>query len=177
VPALAIPLDETDPTNNEARKAANDVLHEKQEAHQNGEAGPRELDIADENVALPELALKDLPRCPDCKTGLLRPGVVWFGEMLPEKVIRSVDDWIVASDKIDIIMVIGTSAKVYPAAGYVQRARAKGARVAVINTDPNDAPGSGMMKGDWFFVGDAAQIVPALLEPVVGNVWNMSEKL
>jgi hypothetical protein len=47
----------------------------------------------------------------------------------------------------------------------------------VINTDPNDAPGSGMMKGDWFFVGDAAQIVPALLEPVVGNVWNMSEKL
>jgi len=177
VPALAIPLDESDPTTNEARKAMSDALNEKAEEHHNGISAPKELDIADENVELPELAIKDLPHCPDCKTGLLRPGVVWFGEMLPEKVIRSVDDWIVSSQKIDLIMVIGTSAKVYPAAGYVQRARAKGARVAVINTDPKDAPESGMMKGDWFFVGDAAQIVPELLKPIVGDLDDMSEKL
>ena len=159
VPALAIPTEE-DITSNEARQ--------KIEKQQNG--GPRELDISDENVELPELDYRDLPHCPECKKGLLRPGVVWFGEMLPQQVINAVDDFITESSKIDIIMVIGTSAKVYPAAGYVDRARAKGARVAVINIDPNDTPGSGMMAGDWFFVGDAAKIVPELLKPVVGDI-------
>ena len=90
--------------------------------------------------------------------------------MLPERTIRHVDEWITSADKIDLIMVIGTSARVYPAAGYVQRARAKGARVAVVNTDQNDAPEGGMMKGDWFFVGDASVTVPEMLEPVVGDL-------
>jgi NAD-dependent SIR2 family protein deacetylase len=169
VPSLAIPTTgagrEVDPTTNEARATA----------HSNGASTrSEELDIADENVHIPELTVKDLPHCPQCEKGLLRPGVVWFGEMLPEKTIRAVDEWITRADKIDLIMVIGTSARVYPAAGYVQRARGKGARVAVVNTDVNDAPEGGLMKGDWFFVGDASEIVPAMLEPVVGDV---SEKL
>jgi len=136
----------------------------------NHSANSRELDISDEAVAIPKLTPADLPHCPQCQVGLLRPGVVWFGEMLPEKVIRAVDDWITETDKIDLIMVIGTSARVYPAAGYVQRARAKGARVAVVNTDKNDAPDGGMMKGDWFFLGDASVIVPEMLQPVVGDL-------
>lgn len=105
VPALALPTDESDPTTTEA-------LHAKQE---------KELDISDINVAIPELAIRDLPHCPACTEGLLRPGVVWFGEMLPEKVIRTVDDWMLKGDEIDLILVIGTSARVYTAAGYVQR--------------------------------------------------------
>lgn len=141
----------------------------------NGSSGPKELDIADENVDLPELAIKDLPHCPACKTGLLRPGVIWFGEMLPSKVIRQVDDFIEANE-IDLIMVIGTSASVYPAAGYVDSARYKGAKVAVINTDPNDEPQSGMMKGDWFFVGDAARILPELFKPVIGDISRSGEQ-
>ena len=169
VPALAIPTEEDDPTSIEARKKASDV---KKEARQNG---TRELDIADENVELPELAIRDLPHCPDCKTGLLRPGVVWFGEMLPQQVIHAVDEWIMQSDNVDLIMVIGTSAKVYPAAGYVDRARAKGARVAVINTDQKDRPAGGMMTGDWFFCGDAETVVPELLRPVVGDVQDHEE--
>ena len=173
VPALAIPTEE-DVTSNEARQKISESLDQKAgEKQQNG--GPRELDISDENVELPELDYRDLPHCPECKKGLLRPGVVWFGEMLPQQVINAVDDWIMESKKIDIIMVIGTSAKVYPAAGYVDRARAKGARVAVINIDPNDTPGSGMMAGDWFFVGDAAKIVPELLKPVVGEIREVSD--
>jgi len=177
VPALAIPTEEDDPTSIEARKKMSDALHTKREAHQNGGVvmGTKELDIADENVELPELAIKDLPHCPDCKTGLLRPGVVWFGEMLPQQVIHTVDEWIMQSDNIDLIMVIGTSAKVYPAAGYVDRARAKGARVAVINTDQKDRPAGGMMMGDWFFCGDAATVVPELLRPVIGDVQGQEE--
>jgi NAD-dependent SIR2 family protein deacetylase len=97
--------------------------------------------------------------------------------MLPEKTIRTVDEWITRSDKIDLIMVIGTSARVYPAAGYVQRARGKGAKVAVVNTDSNDAPEGGMMTGDWFFVGDASEIVPQMLAPVVGDLTENEERL
>ncbi|KAF1922402.1 NAD-dependent deacetylase sirtuin-5 [Didymella exigua CBS 183.55] len=150
VPALAIPTDESDPTTNAALAA-------------------RELDISDANVAIPELNPDHLPRCPKCKRGLLRPGVVWFNERLPNDVLEDVDDWM-DEDDIDLIMVIGTSAKVYPAAGYVDIARRKGARVAVINMDKSDAPAGGMYSRDWLFEGDAAQIVPKLLKSVIGEV-------
>ena len=135
----------------------------------------RELDISDENIPLPELDYAHLPKCPTCKRGLLRPGVVWFGEMLPKDVLKDIDDWTSESSKIDLIMVIGTSARVYPAAGYVDLARSKGAKVAVINMDPNDIPASGMGKGDWFFEGDAAQIMPEILKSVIGDLGEMRD--
>lgn len=150
MPALAIPTDESDLTTNSALAA-------------------RELDISDENVKIPELDFNHLPKCPKCERGLLRPGVVWFGERLPSDVLEDVDNWM-DEDDIDLIMVIGTSAKVYPAAGYVDIARRKGARVAVINMDKGDAPAGGMYSRDWFFEGDAAQIVPELLKSVVGEI-------
>ncbi|ORY03843.1 DHS-like NAD/FAD-binding domain-containing protein [Clohesyomyces aquaticus] len=157
VPALEIPTDESDPTTISALEAR------------------AELDISDENVALPELRISDLPRCPLCKKGLLRPGVVWFGEMLPTGVINDIEKWMSDSAKIDLIMVIGTSARVYPAAGYVDSARAKGARVAVVNMDRNDAPARGLYNGDWFFEGDAAKIVPEILKSVIGEITEMPD--
>ncbi|KAF2001974.1 DHS-like NAD/FAD-binding domain-containing protein [Amniculicola lignicola CBS 123094] len=156
VPALEIPTDESDPTTTEAVQA-------------------RELDISDHKVPLPEIDLDHLPLCPKCMKGLLRPGVVWFGEMLPRDVMRDISDWIKAAEQIDLIMVIGTSAKVYPAAGYVDAARSKGARVAVINMDRNDEPASGLYKGDWFFEGDAAQIMPEILRSVIGEITEMPD--
>lgn len=162
VPALQIPSDESDPTSKEVRHAVSNASNAKQET--------KEVDVSDENVLLPSVRIADLPKCPECQKGLLRPGVVWFGEALPSKVINTVDDFIVDSPKIDLIMVIGTSAKVYPAAGYVDRARAKGARVAVINADRGDAPASGLTDDDWFFQGDAAEIVPNILKGVVGDI-------
>jgi len=111
----------------------------------------------------------ELPQCPKCKSNLLRPGVVWFGEQLPWAVLQNVADFIDAGD-IDLIMVIGTSAKVFPAAGYIAEARDKGARVCVVNTDRNDSPPGGWNEGDWLFLGDAAVLVPRLLEPIVGEV-------
>ena len=156
VPALAIPTDESDPTTTTALEARG--------------IQPRELDISDENVPLPEIPLAQLPKCPKCKTGLLRPGVVWFGEQLPSGVIGDIEDYMEENKKIDLIMVIGTSAKVYPAAGYVDMARAYGARVAIINMDSGDVPAGGMYKGDWFFEGDAAQILPEILKGVIGEL-------
>ncbi|KAJ4371390.1 hypothetical protein N0V83_004607 [Neocucurbitaria cava] len=156
VPALAIPTDESDPTSTSALAARG--------------IQPNELDISDEGVALPELDYSHLPKCPKCKRGLLRPGVVWFGEQLPSSVLDDIDDYLKTEHKIDLIMVIGTSARVYPAAGYVDMARMRGAKVAIINMDPNDIPAGGLYDGDWFFQGDAAQIVPEILRSVIGEI-------
>jgi NAD-dependent deacetylase sirtuin 5 len=151
VPALALPTDESDPTTTSSLEA-------------------RELDISDENIAIPELSYTHLPKCPECKKGLLRPGVVWFGEALPGDVLDDVDAFMSSPDKIDLILVIGTSAKVYPAAAYVDLARHKGARVAIVNMDANDIPAGGLYDRDWFFQGDAAQIVPEILRSVIGEL-------
>jgi NAD+-dependent protein deacetylase sirtuin 5 len=159
VPALAIPTSGEDPTTNDAL-----------------EAKRKDLDISDINVPLPRLKAKDLPQCPICQNNLLRPGVVWFGEKLPSDVLLKIDLFLDGRDEngneqdIDLIMVIGTSAKVYPAAGYIDEARARGAQVCVVNLDTNDAPHSGWRDGDWLFAGDAAVIVPELLKPVIGEV-------
>ena len=128
---------------------------------------PATIDIAPASHIDP----KDLPHCPKCKSQLLRPDVVWFGEALPVDVVEEVDAMFEDESKppIDLCLVIGTSGLVWPAAGYSLKAREKGARVAVINMNPDDArhlrTGPG---GDWLFAGDAAQIVPRLLEPLIG---------
>ena len=141
------------------------------------QAGKNELDISDDRVEIPELDTKDLPHCPKCGNGLLRPGVVWFGEMLPEKTMTKIDNFIEESKKIDLILVIGTSAKVYPAAGYIEKARVKGARVAVINMDQADTGSGGLKKGDWFFEGDAGVLVPELLKSEIGDISNTEHKV
>ena len=127
----------------------------------------REVDISDASNPLPQISIEDLPRCPKCKNHMTRPGVVWFGEALPGAVISAVDDFINSPTKIDLMLVIGTSAKVYPAAEYVDFARKKGARVAVINMDKADIPRKGLSHKDWFFQGDAGELVPQLLSPVI----------
>ncbi|KAF2485456.1 DHS-like NAD/FAD-binding domain-containing protein [Neohortaea acidophila] len=159
VPALAIPTGGVDPTSNEARREAAAAQDKGQD-----------LDISDVKVPIPSISTKDLPQCPKCNAHLLRPGVVWFGESLPASVLKNVDDFIDADAGIDLIIVIGTSAKVYPAAGYIDEAREKGARVCVVNMDTNDAPASGWAEGDWLFQGDAATVVPELLKPVIGEI-------
>ena len=136
----------------------------------------KELDISDDRVDIPQLSTKDLPQCPNCGSGLLRPGVVWFGEELPAKMMNKIDDFIEKSKKIDLILVIGTSAKVYPAAGYIHKARKKGARVAVINMDRADTGRGGLKEGDWFFEGDAGVLVPELLKSEIGSLSNTEQK-
>ena len=126
----------------------------------------------DPNVNTATINPADLPHCPDCKEGLLRPGVVWFGEDLPEDTLSEIDIWM-AKDMIDLILVIGTTATVYPAAGYVDKARRRGAKVAVINMDGMDgdlgAAGS-LSDVDFLFQGDASKILPEILKPIIGEL-------
>lgn len=71
------------------------------------------------------------PSCPVCGN-LRRPAVVWFGEMLPLAVLEAAQQ---AAAGCDLMLVVGTSGVVYPAAGL---ARATGGRVIVVNPQPSD---------------------------------------
>jgi NAD-dependent deacetylase len=64
--------------------------------------------------------------------GLARPGVVWFGESLPENVWRDAKN---AAETCDVLLIVGTSGSVYPAAGLVQSAKSAGARTIEVNTE------------------------------------------
>lgn len=110
---------------------------------------------------------EDLPRCPKCN-GLLRPGVVWFGEALPVNVAKEAEAIFEDPEPIDLCLTIGTSSRVWPAAGYAEMARKKGARIATINLDAADAKNMRPDR-DWVFVGDAAVVLPELLQPVIGD--------
>jgi NAD+-dependent protein deacetylase sirtuin 5 len=131
-----------------------------------GRINPQDPYIKDETIPRSQL-----PHCPKCTTNLLRPGVVWFGEALPKDTIDAIETWISESNKIDLMLVIGTTAEVYPAAGYIERARKKGARIAVVNMDSENLGATGSLREeDWMFAGDAGVIVPEIFSTVIGKV-------
>jgi NAD-dependent deacetylase len=74
------------------------------------------------------------PRCPHCG-GLARPGVVWFGEAIPASALAAAS----AALDCDVCIAAGTSAVVYPAAGLVAEAGARGAFTAEINPEATPA--------------------------------------
>jgi NAD-dependent deacetylase len=84
----------------------------------------------DETVPLPNIP----PLCPYCG-GLIRPGVVWFGEGIDRQVLEKSD----AALDCDIFITIGTSALIYPAAGLISEARSKGAFTVEINLETTPA--------------------------------------
>jgi NAD-dependent deacetylase sirtuin 5 len=127
------------------------------------------LPLLDPAVKLARIERDKLPACPRCGD-LQRPGVVWFGEQLDSVMLREIDDWIDAAP-IDLVLTIGTSAVVYPAAGYIQSARSDDTIVATVNLDaelPNNL--ASIDDKDFAFAGDASQLLPRLLEPIIGEM-------
>lgn len=87
--------------------------------------------------------------------GLLRPCVVWFGEALPAEAVEAADR---AVSACDLFISIGTSAVVYPAAGFIHAARDRGAVTIEINRDPT--PVTGLV--DIALAGPSGEILPRL---------------
>ncbi len=98
----------------------------------------------------------DVPVCPDCG-GHLRPGVVWFGESIPE---RALDESCAAAADCDVFLSVGTSSLVYPAAGLADLARQNGAMVAEINPNPTTHAD----RFDFALAGNSGAILPELVE-------------
>jgi NAD-dependent deacetylase len=77
--------------------------------------------------------LRDIPpRCPECGA-LARPDVVWFGESLPEEALLAA---LAAARRCELMLVVGTSALVQPAASLPLAALQSGAHVVEINPQP-----------------------------------------
>ena len=105
----------------------------------------------DRRVPLPTLP----PRC--ACGALLRPDVVWFGEALPDAAIAQA---FLAARQAEVVLVVGTSSLVYPAAALPQVARAAGAFVIEVNPEPTPLTAH----ADVSLRGTAAATVPAIVE-------------
>ncbi len=103
------------------------------------------------------------PPLPRCACGaLLRPDIVWFGELLDAADTGRIDRFLRAASQARdplVFLAIGTSGNVYPAAGYVHAARFHGADTWLANLDPAENVGA----FDHFVAGPAGSTVPRLL--------------
>jgi len=93
--------------------------------------------------------------CPECE-GLVRPDVVWFGEMLPPDAMDRASE---ATTTCDVFLSVGTSTVVYPAARLPMLAKEAGAYVVEVN--PDRTPISGNV--DEYLAGPAGEVLPAIL--------------
>lgn len=92
------------------------------------------------------------PRCKRCGN-MRRPAVVWFGEALPLETLAAAES---AAQECDLMLVVGTSGVVYPAAGLAHMAAGK---VVIINPEPTELDDA----ADAVLPGKAAQLLPQLL--------------
>jgi NAD-dependent deacetylase len=100
------------------------------------------------------------PRCAHCG-GLVRPGVVWFGEMLVAEVLDAAFE---ATGACDLFLSIGTSGLVHPAAQLPAVARRQGATLLHVNPQKPQ----GVADEDYCLLGPAGAILPLLLQQAWG---------
>ena len=113
----------------------------------------------EEKQSFDKLRTNGFNLCPSCDTaGMVRPDIVWFGEMPYE--MERIE---AALMEADLFVSIGTSGAVYPAAGFVQTAKYRGARTVEINLEPS--------QGSIFFgerrYGPAGVEVPKWVEEIL----------
>ncbi len=109
----------------------------------------------EESVMGRPIQMSGPPKC-SCG-GLIRPGVVWFGESLPAGVLEKA---MAAARSAEVFFSIGTSALVYPAAALPEMAGESGAMVVEIN--PETTPLSGRV--DVSLRASAASVLPKIVE-------------
>lgn len=104
------------------------------------------------------LSMEGLPKCPECGS-LLRPDVVWFGEPLPREALERAFE---LAERADLVLVIGTSGVVYPAAYIPYIVKENGGKVVEINVER-----SGITPiADVFIRGKAGEVLPRIVELV-----------
>jgi NAD-dependent deacetylase len=97
----------------------------------------------------------EIPHC-DCG-GVIRPDVVWFGEMLPKEVISKAFQ---AAERAELFFSVGTSAIVQPAASLPLIASHNNAFVVEINIEPTELT----RRADLFLQGKSGETLPRIVE-------------
>jgi len=120
-----------------------------------GSIGAREV-ACPELRGTPEDGFDRIPHCPRCGS-MMRPGVVWFGEMLPAEVFAEATR---AARACQVMLVVGTSSVVYPAAGLADCAAFGGARVIEVNPAATELS----QNSDLCLAGPSGQVLPAVVE-------------
>jgi NAD-dependent protein deacetylase/lipoamidase len=104
------------------------------------------------------------PLCDACQAagrmGLLRPHIVWFGEMLDPAHLQRIDEFMEAPGPL-VFLAAGTSGVVYPAAGLVSAARQRGAETWLVNVEAPD----NVSRFEHFIERPCGQALPELLGP------------
>ncbi len=101
---------------------------------------------------------KKVPKCTKCG-GLIRPDIVWFGEMLPLGVFEAAEK---AAMNSDICFVVGTSAVVFPAANIPQLARQYGSIIVEINIEATELTSY----AQYSLFGAAGVVLPELVKQI-----------
>lgn len=97
-------------------------------------------------------------RCSECG-GLIRPDIVWFGEMLPE------EEWALAEEaaqRADVMFVVGTSSVVYPAAELPTTVRRNGGKIVEVNIEETPLSDS----ADFSFKGSASMVLSEITDEI-----------
>lgn len=102
-----------------------------------------------------EIEQRKIPHCKKCKS-VLKPSVVFFGEMIPHDALYRSQEY---ADKADVVLVVGTSAIVYPAAAIPRHAKMRGARIIEFNLEETELTYS----ADIFIRGSAGKTLPELV--------------
>lgn len=100
----------------------------------------------------------EVPVCFRCKAGLLRPGVVWFGEKLPSDLYEDINNWLSADEQIDLVLVVGTDRT-----PFVYDALQKEAKLAWINKFDEAEIDEDLGDADWVENGDCSDTLPRLI--------------
>ena len=99
---------------------------------------------------------RQAPRCEKC-SGMMKPNVILFGELLPEDALSAAWE---ETDKCDLMLVAGTSLEVTPAAHLPLMAHRRGARLVIVNFQPTRADGY----AEVVIPEDVAEILPKIAE-------------
>jgi NAD-dependent protein deacetylase/lipoamidase len=119
-----------------------------------------DVDVTGADVAR-DVADDDIPFCAKCRS-MMRPGVVWFGEALPVDAIMAAQE---AASECDVMLVVGTSAVVQPAASLADWAREGGAFVIEVNPDETSLSSS----VDLRFPCAAGDVLPSIADGVAAT--------
>jgi NAD-dependent deacetylase len=104
------------------------------------------------------LAREGAPECPSCVSPL-KPDVVLFGELLPERAMAEAQELALEAD---LMVCVGSSLEVYPVAGLPAMTRGGGGRLALVTQGPTPYDGEAEVKLDGDVVEELRAVLAAL---------------